>query len=612
MSFLAPLYLLLAGAVAVPLLLHLMRRRIATRVEFPAVRYLARAERENSRKLRLRNLLLMIIRVLAVLLLALAAARPLGRLIGAGHVPTALAIVLDNSLSTATIANGAPFFDTLRREARAVAAEGSASDRLWLVTADGRVVGGSRGAVLDAIDRVETSGGRGDLPAAVSRAAGLVLGSGMGSRQVAVLTDAQASAWPSQFSVGDVRVDILTPNDRPSPNRAVTLADARPLRWTPRGTIVARVTGGDSTTYRITLGNRTLARGTARRDAEITVRAAPTERGWQSGAVEVEPDELRGDDVRHFAVWVGPAPVVRLDPSAGAFARSAVDALVQNGRILLGAGVAIVSGEALDRLPALIFAPADPVRLGAANRALERAGIPWRFMPPRRDETTSRGVRLDGTSIALRYPLSAASAPSGDTLATAGGAPWIVAGDRYVLIASPLDPAATALPLRAEFVPWLGDIIGQRLSGDAAFAIAIAPGAPLRLPSGIDGIETADGNTVPAASATAPTRAGVYFLRRGATRAGALVVNGEPEESNLERLDANAMRERIRARETRVASDAERWRRQVFAGGASRPLQTPLLVLALILLIIEALLARGAGGRAGAAALGGASRARAA
>src|SRR5687768_12843809 len=100
MQFLAPIWLALAGAAAVPLLLHLLRRRIGARVEFPAARYLARAEQENSAKLRLRNWLLMALRVLAILLIALAAARPVANLRTASHAPTALAVVLDNSLST--------------------------------------------------------------------------------------------------------------------------------------------------------------------------------------------------------------------------------------------------------------------------------------------------------------------------------------------------------------------------------------------------------------------------------------------------------------------------------------------------------------------------------
>src|SRR6476646_2018866 len=76
MSFLAPLYLALGAFVAVPLIIHLLRRRVGVRVDFPAARYLARAEKEHSRTLRMRNLLLMLLRVLALVAVALAAARP--------------------------------------------------------------------------------------------------------------------------------------------------------------------------------------------------------------------------------------------------------------------------------------------------------------------------------------------------------------------------------------------------------------------------------------------------------------------------------------------------------------------------------------------------------
>ena len=193
MSFLEPLYLLLAGAAGVPLLLHLLRRRINVRVEFPAARYILRAEKENSRKLKLKNLLLMLLRVLAIILIALAAARPVGRLIGAGHAPTALAIVVDNSLSTSTIVDGAPLFRKLRTAALATARQATASDRIWLVTADGRVVGGSASAVADAIQRLEPVAGAGDLPGAVGRAVGIVRGAGLPARHVAVATDGQAT-----------------------------------------------------------------------------------------------------------------------------------------------------------------------------------------------------------------------------------------------------------------------------------------------------------------------------------------------------------------------------------------------------------------------------------
>jgi hypothetical protein len=601
-SFLAPLYLALMGAVAVPLLLHLLRRRIGLRVEFPAARYIARAERENSRKLRLRNLLLMFVRIAIVLLLAAAAARPIGRLVGAGHVPTALAIVLDNSLSTTTIIDGAPLFTRLRETALQALRSAATSDRVWVVTADGRVAGGSRSSVMDAVQRTEPIAARGDLPAAVARAAGLVRSAGLPGRHVAILTDAQATAWSTRSAVADVAVSIFVPPVAPPANHAVIMAEARPPRWTPRGAVVARAHGSDSATYRITLGGRTLARGTVVGDEEILVRATPAERGWIGGTVELEPDELRGDDVRQFAVWIGVAPGIALDPAVGPFMRNAIDALMQNERLRTGTDIAVTSAENLTKLPALIFPPSDPVRLGAANRALERAGIPWRFGPLRREELVARepvagGAQIDGARVAAHYPLDATGPESADTLARVGGTPWIVAGDRYILLGSAIDPTTTNLPLRAGFLPWLADVVSQRLSGDAGPTLAAVPGQELRLPGGVSGLEDAAGQVaaIPKEGLIAPDRPGVYFLRRGASRAGALVVNSEPEESSLARLSTPALRDRFDGRDVEVLADRDRWVRDAFDAASGRPLVTPLLLLALGALVVEAILARGAG-----------------
>jgi hypothetical protein len=594
-SFLEPIWLLLGAGAAVPLVLHLMRRRLHLKVDFPAVQYLARAEKENIRQIRMRNLLLMLLRMLAVLCLALAAARPLGAFFGAGHVPTALAIVLDNSLSTSAVVDGRPVLTALREAARQAAEGATSADRLWLVTADGQVVGGARATVLDAIDRTDAIAGRGDLAMAVTRAGGLVAGAGLAARQVVIVTDAQATTWSQPVSAGDVRVSLLAPppGSAPPANRAVVQAEARPVRWTPRGSVVARMAGRDSATYRIALGGTRLASGTARPGEDLTVHASPSEQGWRAGVVELEPDELRGDDARYFAVWLGAAPRVRIDAAAGPFVRTAVDALVQNQRVALGTDVTITAADAADRLPALLVAPSDPVRVGTANRALERLGIPWRFGPARRDETVVHGARFEGVRATQRYPLVAQSGATADTLATAGGEAWVVAGERYVLIGSPLEPSATDLPVRAGFVPWLGDMVAQRLADDATTLLQAAPGASIRLPSGVDAITAEDGQRLGASGlATAPARPGVYFLQRGADRVGALVVNPEPEESDLRRLGVSSLRDRVPGSDHVVTADASAWRRSLYAAGSRRPLQVPLIVLALALLAAETFVVR--------------------
>jgi hypothetical protein len=593
-NFLAPIWLLLTAAVAVPLFLHLLRRRIELRREFPAARYLLRAEKENVRRLKLRNLLLMMLRTLTLLFLALAAARPIGAMLGSGHVPTALAVVVDNTMSTGAIVDGSPLLARLKATARSVIGGATSSDQTWVVTADGAVTGGARNVVLEGIDRIEPLGGRADLMGAITRAAGLVLAADHAASTVVVLTDGQASQWPGDLSLGELRVVAYVPGGVAPYNRAVTMAEPRPSRWSPKGTLLVGASGADSVTFRVTLGGRTAARGLLRGSEEQVVRLEPGERGWVAGAVDLAPDELRGDDERHFAVWVGDAPAVNVLPGAGVFVREAVDALAQSELVTKGSAIEVGPADEVSRLPALLLAPADPVRAGAANRNLERLGVPWRVGDRRRDETVARGAELDGTPVRVRYPLRGAAGASAaaDTLATASGEPWVVAGPGYVLVASPMSAEATGLPVSAPFLPWLSNLLSQRLTREGSGLIRADPGAPIRLPAGVTGFEGDSQVYAVGAAATAPSRAGVFFLRRGEERVGALVVNPEREESRIDRLSRTELKSRLRARDVVVTADPAELVAHAFDPSAQRPLQAVLLLLALACLVAEMIVVR--------------------
>ena len=76
MAFLNPFFLLGALAATLPVLVHLVRRTRAVRLQFPSLMFLRRIEQKTIRRRRLRNLLLLALRAAALLLLALAFARP--------------------------------------------------------------------------------------------------------------------------------------------------------------------------------------------------------------------------------------------------------------------------------------------------------------------------------------------------------------------------------------------------------------------------------------------------------------------------------------------------------------------------------------------------------
>ena len=62
--------------VGIPIVLHLAMRRKPKLIEFPALQFVRQRRESNQRQLQLKHLLLLLLRVLAILCLAFALARP--------------------------------------------------------------------------------------------------------------------------------------------------------------------------------------------------------------------------------------------------------------------------------------------------------------------------------------------------------------------------------------------------------------------------------------------------------------------------------------------------------------------------------------------------------
>lgn len=76
MNFINPILLLFAAAASVPLLLHLFNKQRVKVVEFSTVKYLRTLQKTRLRKLKLRQILLLLLRTLILLAVAIAFARP--------------------------------------------------------------------------------------------------------------------------------------------------------------------------------------------------------------------------------------------------------------------------------------------------------------------------------------------------------------------------------------------------------------------------------------------------------------------------------------------------------------------------------------------------------
>lgn len=136
MSFLYPLLLAGIAAVALPIVLHMIRRHTRKRVTFSSLMFLRTTAPRLRNRSRLEHIPLLILRCLIVCLLALAFARPfLSKPLTATKTQPARRIVL--LLDTSASMRRAGMWEQAVEEARSVLADVGPSDRVCLMTFDG-------------------------------------------------------------------------------------------------------------------------------------------------------------------------------------------------------------------------------------------------------------------------------------------------------------------------------------------------------------------------------------------------------------------------------------------------------------------------------------------
>jgi hypothetical protein len=597
-TFLQPLALLGLLAAGIPPLLHLIERRTPPTVMFPAVHYLAETTREQRRRLKLRNLLLLLLRTGLLAILAVAAARPVAPWpMGGAHAPAAVAVVLDNSLSSGAVVRGHPVLDALREAAVRVLAHLAATDHVWLVTADGEPRRLSAEDAREAVARAGPSVERLDLGRAVRLAAEVVSRDELPNRVVVVLSDLQASALsPGPRPVAPVLV--WSPPAGPA-NHGIDSAWADPSVFRPSGRVVA-APGGTTTpvTLRLEVGGRDVARALARPGELTVLQPPPLKPGWAVARVLLDPDELRGDDDAWLALHTAATVAARAGAGAGRFIADGLGVLTAAGRVRSGSTVTLDATVPAHGVT-VVFPPADPALLGDMNRALAARGVGWRFGPLVRGEWQLTGPVGGGATVGRRHELTrSGSSPGTAVLARVPGGgrdAWMVRDHDVVLVASRFEPEWTTLPVHASFVPTLDLLVNRLALGDAG-VVAGAPGSVVTVPEAAAAVLLPGGGmpVQPDRRITAPLTPGVYFFRGPAgDTVGALLVNHDARETQLAAATPAAINAVLGA----APMDAADLGRAFLQGGRRADLSGVLLGLALAVAVLELSVASAGGQR---------------
>lgn len=450
MNFIQAGMLAALGALAVPIVVHLMFRRQARPVDLGTLQFLKVVLRQNTRRRKLKRYLLLSLRLACVALVAFLFARPYLLASTEGDAGRLVVVLVDRSASMG-LQGGTRPIDAASAEARAVADRAGDGTRLELATFDSGVAPADKPAEAARSGFAPSAGGT-DYGVALAWARDIFVRAGQTHKELHILTDLQRSGLDRGESPkipADVEVHLSDFGRAFPKNVAVTGLEA-PAQLRPRqtATVTAAVRNASplpiaQVVVRLHLEapdapaldrERTLdLDGNA--TAIVAFGLPEMEEGLWKGYVEIQAsgDDLAFDDRRFLALDVAPPPrVLLVDGDPG---RSPVEAETFFLRAALG------------------LAPPDRVD----------AGSPFAPQVVNASEAGSALANLDRTSAVVLANVG--DLPTSESRALAGyvqkgGGLIVFGGDRLTaegaasLVEAGLGVGKVIGPLTAQERPW--------------------------------------------------------------------------------------------------------------------------------------------------------------
>ena len=541
MTFLLPAALAALILAGIPLALHLLRREEVRREDFPALRYLPPEARASDRRLRVRERILLALRLAAVVAAVFAAARWLLPT-GAAHLPPAdLVMVLDDGIGSGAVVDGQRILDRQRELAFDLLASLGPLDRVWLIPAseaasdpsafrqNGRPTPHpplrlpvSPAEARDLLGSLEPALAPAPVAEAIDRARNLLALRPEGPRRVVVVRfDGSRDRRPprgdgSLPAVLEVDPGIPFPENRGILDLAVN--GGLPPRAGEPVQLQVRVSAADAA-IRLVVGGEIVAASRTDAAGEAVLVLPPQAPGNFSGWLDLDPDALRLDDRAPVEFRVLPPPRVQVMGDPGFWTRAALATLEAGGRIRLDAGSpaqdprlagvpSLPSGSALlvtDEI-LLLLPPTDPTLLAGVNRAVAAlasvapqppsapptTGPPIWLVAPRSGEGFQEVTRVPGLPAGARgievgrhYGVGFLEGETSSALAVLlDGSPWIIETPPPTLrvLASPLHPDWTDLPVSAAMIPVLERLLlpsSRGTAGEGGASVAARRSMPV-------------------------------------------------------------------------------------------------------------------------------------
>ncbi len=331
MTFLNPTFLFALFASAIPILIHILNLRRLKTVDFSNLKFLKELQRSRIKAIKIKQIILLILRVLAIVFLVLAFSRPVikGYLFNpmiSGQAKSSVVIILDNTLSMASADENGEFINQAKSSAQSIADILSESDEFALVRLSELPSIATDGFTHNIsflrrlIDESEFTYTHRKISDAIVVASKLIEKAKNLNREVYIISDFQKGGFSSIDTLlklpADVRVFLVNVGKFNGENFSVDKVELKNRvifsgRTVGVETVISNHTDRDVSNFVVSLflGGKRIAQ----RSVNLKANASQTIdfnvltedlSGFVDGFVEIEDDDFNFDNRRYFSFFI--------------------------------------------------------------------------------------------------------------------------------------------------------------------------------------------------------------------------------------------------------------------------------------------------------------------
>ncbi len=330
-SFLNTALLYILPTILIPLLIHLFTQKKLKKIPFSSLIFLKEMRKERIRRIKIKQILLIILRMLIILFLILTFARPALKVTpGSGKIianaRSSIVIILDNSLSMSRLIEGIPAFEYAKKRAFDIVNLLKPGDEVYLIyplkPGKIQVIGPKYNfeSINLTIQSTPLAYQTTDFTAAIQVAKETLSNSTNINREIFLISDLQQSGFDQNTidifpADSDIRFFYLPVTGSAYRNialQSVELVNQILEKGKNVELAINIINQGDdpesNKLVQLFLNGKRVAQTTVNLDAkaakQVTFKFAPDRVGFQSGMVLLEEDDLTRDNQRYFTFYV--------------------------------------------------------------------------------------------------------------------------------------------------------------------------------------------------------------------------------------------------------------------------------------------------------------------